>query len=349
MRNIQFFLAFLLILFCYSKADDGFFRGEGATVIPMNNEQIELVKETVNIHRVTIGYNKYWVADCEFVFRNTGPKVEVQMGFPDYPKGAITNFKSLVDDSVVETGYKEVVIKDIDSLVDLDSLGFKWVYTWKVDFSEGEMKTLRSCYEFIGGIFQGVPYLLSGHCEKSIWYEDGKPPGGGYGGTSKLVYVVQTGALWKGKIDTADIYVNLGGIHPANWVFVCPFGYTYKDSVVEWHFRDFEPQDNITIEVVSSASPFFDTVKQARKWIEVVKENEYSKRSVMLVRNFIYAKYGKPFGEKWLRNFFENYIYWSGAPYRDEYEYNFEYSDTLLTETDREIEKLLLELENSLE
>jgi hypothetical protein len=202
---------------------------------------------------------------------------------------------------------------------------------------------LESNYEFYGGIFLGIPY-------KTAWYEeDEEAPGFGLGSTRVVNYELHTGALWKGKIDKADIYVNLGNIYPAHWVFISPNGYTFRDSVIEWHFWDFEPSEDITVHLVTSACPFFQTAKQVRNWIEIVKKNRYSKRSVELVRNFVYAKYGKPFKEKWLENFFESYVYWSGAPYKEEYEEDVEYSDTLLTETDREIEKLLLELEDSLD
>jgi len=349
MKTIAVFIAFVLILSCPGKADDGFFRGEGATVVPMNNDQVVLLEEEVHMNCILKGYNRHWVVNCKFLFLNSGTKCKIQMGFPDsledgpgFGKSAISDFRLFVNGEKVEAKYKTLDGSNADSLFNSNRTKYIGVYTWEVEFKEGETKTLENDYEFYEAGFLGIPY-------EATWYKgEEEPPGFGLGSTRVVNYVLHTGALWKGKIGKADIHINLGGIYPAHWVFISPSGYTFRDSLVEWQLRDFEPDEDIKVQIVTSASPFFQTATQARKWIEIVNENNYSKKSVELVRNFTYAKYGKSFEEKWLKDFFENYAYWSGAPYKEGYERNVEYSDTLLSDTDREIESLLLELENRL-
>jgi hypothetical protein len=71
-------LQFLLFLALY--ADDTFIGGSGYNAYPLHNEQIKMLYEVVDIE--IEDWKKAFV-NCEFVFENTGPKVEdVMFGFP---------------------------------------------------------------------------------------------------------------------------------------------------------------------------------------------------------------------------------------------------------------------------
>jgi hypothetical protein len=137
MKIILPFVIVVLLLFYYSKADDGFYRGEGATVVPMNNDQIELLEESIHINYITEGYNTYWVANCSFVFYNSGPKCRIQMGFPDSPdvesgygERGIRNFKSFIDGNEIQTKYKELDTASTDSLFSYNRTRYAGVFTW---------------------------------------------------------------------------------------------------------------------------------------------------------------------------------------------------------------------------
>lgn len=101
-----------MFLFSIAFADDAEFAGEGETVWPIENKEIEMVAETVMVQQAEIG----WDATCIFVLRNTGKKTKVQVGFPDMvnesrdldmEKGTIRNFKCYVDGKEVRVEHKQ--------------------------------------------------------------------------------------------------------------------------------------------------------------------------------------------------------------------------------------------------
>jgi hypothetical protein len=136
------------------------FEGKGNTVVPVQNDQIEMVAETIWMkldHKAG-----RWFVDCEFTFKNSGPATTVLMGFPDtrantiwlYPgdpghdaglpvssklphEWSLKDFKVQVDGSPVPAKHVETH-PDAELILE----GEDAAYVWEVPFEEGETKII---------------------------------------------------------------------------------------------------------------------------------------------------------------------------------------------------------------
>jgi hypothetical protein len=214
----------LFILFLFSpiaSADDSEFSGEGETVWPVENKKIEMVAETIGIQP---GENR-WDAECIFVLRNTGQETEVQVGFPDQTgwepgaelkSGTIRNFRCFVDGREVSVEHKKGIQNPLDP-----ALQYPFAYVWKMHFKKGQKRIVKNTYTF-GGLHIA-------------------------GGDEVLTYVLKTGALWKDKIQEADIIFDLGLHDPGFATSIKPSGYLIEGHKLHWVFKDFEPKDDVEI------------------------------------------------------------------------------------------------------
>ena len=81
-------IIFILLVPHFSLADDASWEGDGYTVIPLTNSQIQLVSEKIKITEQSekmsnYGFqNEQWLIDAELIFKNLGSNTSVQMGFP---------------------------------------------------------------------------------------------------------------------------------------------------------------------------------------------------------------------------------------------------------------------------
>lgn len=214
----------LFIFFFFSSiasADDSEFRGEGETVWPIENKEIEMEAETVMVKPG----EKDWDATCIFVLRNTGEKTKLQVGFPDMvdesrdldlEKGTIRNFKCYIDGKEVRVEHKTGIKNALNP-----ERGYPFAYVWKMFFKKGQTRVIRNTYTF-----------------------------GGFHNTSGdeiLIYVMKTGALWKDKIQEADIIFDLGQHDPEFASSIKPSGYLTVGHKLHWVFKNFEPKDDIEI------------------------------------------------------------------------------------------------------
>ncbi len=222
--KLKLIYSFLFIFFFCSSigsADDSEFWGEGETVWPVENNEIEMVAETI---RVQPGENR-WDAQCIFVLRNTGEKTEIQVGFPDQtgwepeaePKnGTIRNFRCFVDGREVTVEHKKGIQNPLNP-----ELQYPFAYVWKVSFKKGQTRIVGNTYTF-GGFHRA-------------------------NGDEVLTYVLKTGALWKDKIREADIIFDLGQHDPEFASSIKPSGYLTVGHKLHWVFKDFEPKNDIEI------------------------------------------------------------------------------------------------------
>lgn len=205
------------------QADDSIVGTVGYGVVPLDNDQIEMISEVVEVwlHR------SYAEVKATFTFHNTGEATEVLVGFPqgkgregrlgDSPE--LKDFKAYVDGVEVEVTFKE----QVEPEKDLDFAGW---YTFKVAFAPGQTRVVRNTY-------RGAHTYVSD-------------------GTCFFNYVLRTGGLWKGPIGRADIIVHLQdgltwedfNLLPAGGEFysvVQPSGYRLVEDKILWHFEDIEP------------------------------------------------------------------------------------------------------------
>jgi len=202
--KLIYFWIFLLSLLSLSttRADDAEFAGEGETVWPIENKEIEMVAETVMVRPGKAG----WYANCIFILRNTVEATEIQIGFPDMTdegpgadtsKGTIQNFRCFVDGNEVAVEHKRGVQNPLNP-----DLKYHFAFIWRTFFERGQIRRLTNSYSFRG-----------------VGISDG---------SLELWYVLQTGSLWKGTIKNAFIEFDLGKYDPRLFYSIEPPGYTIE-------------------------------------------------------------------------------------------------------------------------
>jgi len=187
--------------------DDTMVGTDAHTVYPINNNDIEMLAESVYIDLVDMK------ADCYFIFWNTSNEtLAAILGFPgNMDEGGdnnvvIENFQSFVDGDPVD-------IETRDDTIKLE----RW-YTKKVVFMPKALKRIRDTYDI----------TWSGNTLGESWFS----------------YVMKTGANWKGKIGKADIFIRFTCL-PLEITKASPSNFIIKDSIIEWHFENYEPSENI--------------------------------------------------------------------------------------------------------
>jgi len=227
MRYLFVAFMWLLLLSSLTIADSGSFEGRGESVYPLNNTQVEMVAETVYIHKIT---KLKWRAECAFWFYNTGDDCMIQMGFPDFPSG--------IDEGKREWRYNHGSIKDFTCSMDDTVLGYKLklgltnpidstlpeyprVYVWDASFKKDQVRKVYNTYTFEGDI-------------------------DGYYQT--IQYVLKTGALWKDSIGTGVIRIDIDSLDRKYISKIKPEGYSYSGNSIEWKFTELEPKEDISIQ-----------------------------------------------------------------------------------------------------
>ena len=262
--KVLFFIALLFVLgnrrLLY--ADDGYFRGMGNTAMPIYHTNIEMVSEVVNIT-----YGEPISVECEFIFKNSGEHETIQMGFPDSPRnprgrdgqrqtGSIENFITLIDGVSVEVHRKRgIANKDFPKLDEYPN-----VFAWKVNLAKGEIKRVINKYQFYSNQISN--------------------------GDISISYILKTGALWKGAIGKADIYFHFNDLDPR---FLYKYGiepreFVVKNNSIEWHFKDFEPEQNIVIPHKERAQRLFESAQK----LALTGENPESRSAGLYYLGYAY-------------------------------------------------------------
>jgi hypothetical protein len=252
--GLSFFASTLLLLSTHRAfADDGYVLGIGKNVIPMHNSSIEMTSEILRISLFQIDasnnerpFSKIDV-QATFTFKNTGNDETILMGFPISTFMAdeegyhmtpgdslFTNFRTVINGQEVSVEVKagtsdESVAADVGD-------SYSSFYVWPVHFKKGETKTIYNSYLY--------------DMAESI-------------GDRSILYTLKTGALWKGPIGKLDIYIDLGALNKDLSkaklsgrfpdLAITPKGYTIKNNVIEWHLKDYEPDEDIDVSLISHA------------------------------------------------------------------------------------------------
>lgn len=225
-------------------ADDGAFEGEGASVYPITNSDVQMVSETINIAYVpgVDGPNFFksasWNVDVTMNFVNHGLATKIQMGFPfrepfssdddrsdenkELPdQDPAYGFTSYVNGKKIKTITKEGVINPIFS----KKYRFKKVITFPVSFKAGETKVIRHTYS-VGGES----------------YSDG---------SKYFNYILRTGGLWRGVIEDCKIFLEAPADVIEEFQYISPEGYTssLKGNILQisWSFKNFKPDFDINL------------------------------------------------------------------------------------------------------
>lgn len=215
-------------------ADDGTVGPSGKGIIPLQNDQVEMVAERVDIYP----FHRWAYIEASFTLHNTGPATEILVGFPEeeyypeHPEGrgqrpGTRDFTTEVDGSSLPTTYQPAAPpSEPKRQGPYRTVGW---HTFALSFGEGQTREVKHSY------FLQPSYSSNG---------------------AQIVrYLLQTGATWKGTIGRADIVV-----HPSGGYTLDDFipwrgpGYTtwsdgktdhvVEDGAIAWHLRDFEPSED---------------------------------------------------------------------------------------------------------
>ncbi len=189
----------------------------GVNIYPYNENNITLKREDLLI-KIS---DKSWIydedsayVDARFVFTNTGNKETIKMGFP-FGLAEKRGFNQPNQTNAkVKIDGKEITPKYIT----VESGEFDpWIY-FNVSFEKGETKTVEVSYNIVPS----------------------------YG---MLLYVLKTGALWKGPIGILNIEIDFPyNLSDFNLFGVKPSGYTIENNKILYRFTNYEPRSNIEIE-----------------------------------------------------------------------------------------------------
>jgi len=282
-KRTIFCMAISLLLFVaaiQADADSSSLFRIAETVQPVKNNNVRMVEEKVDIQV----YGGWSVVRCEFVFRNeSGKEQAVLMGFPasmiGIEDGEIDETTRLRDFKIYDDGVeKEAKLeKAQDESAEADGIA-EW-YTWDIHFQGGEERKIVNTYRTQN---YDAPW--------------GRSTG----------YILKTGAPWKGTIGKAVITFELMDIAPSNIYAdnTSPKGYRTDKNKVIWEMEDFEPTENIYLEMSGYQSIYNivnwrneDKFRNERKQIEQAEllfmngnEKESLNQINLLLQQGIYAE-----------------------------------------------------------
>jgi hypothetical protein len=330
-----------IVLFLFSlnsEANDTAFGGKGSLPIPITNEAIGMVSETINISGEDLhGLTKEgrWLYHCQFTFKNfTSSKQLLQMGFPfpvhneeaavAIPKGSTSQpGDPLVYDFkvTIPTGPIPAIRSKIGSNTDKD-LAYQDAYIWPMSFEPNQTLEIEQTYS------TGATNDVQGF----TW----------------VSYVLKTGKLWRGgHIGHTRIVVS-----PHTPTRLCSEISQYKDTespvlpgmkinqegkhrYYSWDLEQFEPKSDLILCLQTGKDYIrFQLVYPliGASTYNIPPLNTISPTELRRMKNSIFAQYGRTFKDPALQQYF-NQQWW--------YEPNPNYSDSLLSKEDKEALKAL--------
>jgi len=207
----------------------------GYLIVPLNESDIRLSKVTVNVKSVVVSHQGSQVpvplVTSQFTLSNPSKRqVNLNVGFPmTYNTMMFFETEDYAKDlTFTVDGTKITPMKKNADSDDEARIGSKYhyYYAWPVTFKPGEEKIITCtyfaewAYDQLGGLF---------------------------------TFIAQPGSLWRGKIDRADFSFEMNEATTRQYndddysSEIAPRGYTVKNNVIEWHFSNWLPTQDITI------------------------------------------------------------------------------------------------------
>jgi len=206
----------------------------GGQIVPVQNDDVKMVSEKVTID-LSKGFGK---AECLFRLRNlTDRELSFKMGFPFLAWDWRDGF-SQGKEFRVFSSQKELPSELIHQSKDIDTLNppFQALRVWTMFFPPRADRIVKCIYDVAmsgGGSEEGEPFPTD---------DEG------------FLYVARTGALWKDRIDTADVKIilpwsidSLSNDSVRSIVTVVPGEHVWERNIVTWHFEHWKPDTNIEI------------------------------------------------------------------------------------------------------
>lgn len=273
MNKFRLFVAAIASAICGSVMADSapMFGMPGSNVMPISNNDIRLVSETIDFYLLDDEY----MVEVNYNFYNEGKTQNVELGFPTELKCCVDyrNFKASVNGQNVEVNRKPGAWSFIEKKgeegvypASLDQDGKTIPYSecsdcfphytvnnssvkggnsfdvFNVTFKGGDTTKVMNSYE--------QSYENLGHSEGFFFW-----------------YILETGRYWKGKIDEVIVRVHTNNYTPSrNYVFPV----SQYDNYVRV-FKDIEPDFNLYFHIPE----IFNTMPEASSTLKAGKNNSY--------------------------------------------------------------------------
>jgi hypothetical protein len=280
---IAFIFSISCVLFSnVSFANTGVFYGSGNQVIPIKNNQIQLVREKVNINlsvdensgRFGVPFIPWANVTAKFYLKNTTNKaVSLQIGFPFLDLQGFgdekyvlenLNFKVVSGDKEIKTEIKEGLIEN-----EFDPSGlFKKVFAWQDEFKPAEAKEVVVTYKMLMGV-ASANSIFRAFDEQGRKFSaiDKLFPAIGY----NFGYITKTAYTWSGSIEEAVFQIDCSAFYkaieghsflaelgdnfpkftrPTFWESIDPVSAEKKKTIYQWTFKGSVPEEGLSASFV---------------------------------------------------------------------------------------------------
>ncbi|MCP0914219.1 MULTISPECIES: YARHG domain-containing protein [Legionella] len=335
MRILANIVLFLLASFPLH-ANDTAFGGQGALPFPVSETGIRMLSEKITIvghHLNQEGWKGEWNYTCHFTFQNMLDKpMQIKMGFPfpiydELSEVAIPEKQTLrkgdpliygfivhVNDRLIPAEKQKIAANEEKGLYYTDA------YLWNMSFLPRQTVEITHRYK-TGATFDALGFH---------W----------------ITYVLKTGGLWKdGSIGHTDIEVipntptRLCSELDLKSAYLKPLPPGIKiiaegkNRIYRWNLKNFRPQEDLRLCLQTGKNYVrYQLLYPLLQEENAISLKKLSRAEVNLLKNTVYAQYGRPFKSQKLQSFF-NKQWW--------YEINPNYSDALLSTEDKKILAIL--------
>jgi hypothetical protein len=194
---------------------------------------------------------------CYFRLHNEGKARKIQIGYPNMSYYSYSNqrrnftFNPInVNENGTKLNYINFFTPDSINLRNNDNNNKPW-YLWDTYFDENETKVIIVSYSLPHGIVKN-----------NLYY--------------KFDYLLSTGAGWKGKIDTAEIIVNLKNFDKDLILKTSTANFTTSDKQLIWKLYDLEPssKDDISISYEEKKGQYEERLNQLRSPVYILNDKD---------------------------------------------------------------------------
>jgi len=260
-------------------------------IIPSHPINIQMVSEKVNVQ---LSIDSAWV-ECTFNMHNLSEAQDLEIGFPmmnfylfqdKYPDQ--DKFRVWVNGQEIkkinmhipeelQTLFKSDVTFGHNRLIeDYGNQNKPW-YLWQSHFNKNESQVII------------VKYIL---------------PNGANHQNRFFNYLLSTGAGWAGKIEKAEVNINIGNIPADQLISITPKRYNLKDKKISWLFKNLKPTtaNDILVEYEMVKGSYAEEKKKADSIMYFVDDKKIKNAfgnlkpndiaSIQVNRNHPYEKYG---------------------------------------------------------
>jgi len=250
LRRLVFHFVSFVAVVAIARADIYTVRREGAAIYPQQSTSVSMDAEDVVLQRGPDGF----AVTATFVMRNqSDQRVDSAVAFPIVGSGYYPEWVFIVE--VAPGSGEDVVFERVlgqvrygaDSTVRREPFAteppksaadFPEAIVWDMSWRPGETKTIRLHFDM------GDPKVLRGSNELAAGWQ--------------VMYIVSTGALWKGPIGRADISIRFdggrewwpGGLGSfREWSYPDQAKWEGEESI-SWHFENWTPTEEIWLRSV---------------------------------------------------------------------------------------------------